>query len=106
MAQKNKNERHTKMDLKDLFQNGKWYHCFRHQGMITNMKTNWLTRNTPVLTYHGHVSGGSFYSLSETALLAMCKAAGFKSANVVSRFDMYNRRHNNTSDHFVVHAFK
>ena len=70
------------------------------------MKTNWFNRNQALLTYQGHVSGGSFYSLSEGSAIAMCKAAGFKDVHVASRFDMENRMHRVTNYHFVVHAFK
>lgn len=70
------------------------------------MKMNWFDRNKPLLTYQGHISGGSFYSLSEPAVIAMCKAAGFSDVRVVSRFDMENRMHRVTNPHFVVHAFK
>ena len=70
------------------------------------MKTNWLDRNKPALTYQGHISGGSFFKLSEASVAAMCKAAGFKSIQVVSRFDMENRTHRVKNRHFVVHALK
>jgi 2-polyprenyl-3-methyl-5-hydroxy-6-metoxy-1,4-benzoquinol methylase len=70
------------------------------------MNSNWFTRKKPVLTYQGHISGGSFYSLSEVAVAAMCKAAGFKEVRVVSRFDMKNRMHKVANPHFVIHAYK
>lgn len=70
------------------------------------MKTTWFNRNRPVLTYQGHISGGSFYSLSEASVKAMCKAAGFKDAQVVSRFEIPNRMHGDLNRHFVVHATK
>ena len=85
------------------------YFATREKCIITissAMKTNWFNRHIPLLTYQGHISGGSFYSLSEAAVTAMCKAAGFAEANVVSRFDMENRMHHVTNPHFVVHAFK
>ncbi len=70
------------------------------------MKGTWLTRGKPILTYQGHISGGSFYSLSETAVAAMCKAAGFREVKVVSRFEMFNRIQKTNNRHFVVHAYK
>lgn len=85
------------------------YFAAREKCIITvssAMKTNWFNRRKPLLTYQGHISGGSFYSLSEAAVTAMCKAAGFQEVRVVSRFDMENRMHNIVNPHFVVHAFK
>ena len=85
------------------------YFATREKCIITvssAMKANWLTRNKVVLTYQGHISGGSFYRLSETAAKAMCKAAGFKKAEVVDRFDMLNRVHGVKNSHFVTHAYK
>jgi 2-polyprenyl-3-methyl-5-hydroxy-6-metoxy-1,4-benzoquinol methylase len=70
------------------------------------MKTNWFNRGQAVLTYQGHISGGSFYSLSEASAIAMCKAAGFKDVRVVSRFKMENRMDRVSNPHFVLHAFK
>lgn len=70
------------------------------------MKTGWLERNKPIVRYRGHISGGSFFSLSEAAVIAMCQAAGFKQTEVVNRFEMVNRRHGVTNSHFVVHAYK
>jgi 2-polyprenyl-3-methyl-5-hydroxy-6-metoxy-1,4-benzoquinol methylase len=70
------------------------------------MKTNWLNRQKPLLTYQGHISGGSFYSLSEAGVIAMCQAAGFKDVRVVSRFEMENRMHRVKNPHFVIHASK
>jgi 2-polyprenyl-3-methyl-5-hydroxy-6-metoxy-1,4-benzoquinol methylase len=70
------------------------------------MKTSLFNRNKPVLTYQGHNSGGSFYSLSESAVIAMCKAAGFKSAEIVSSYNVINRVHSSKNRNFVVHAYK
>lgn len=70
------------------------------------MKTNWLDRNKPVAMYVAHESGGAFFNLSETAGMAICKSAGFRKVEVVSRFDMMNRRHRVTNPHFVLHAYK
>ncbi|GAB1470988.1 hypothetical protein MASR2M66_18660 [Chloroflexota bacterium] len=70
------------------------------------MKTSWLDRKKALALYQGHIAGGSFFSLSEEAVKAMCKSAGFKNAEVVSRFDMKNRRHGEMNRHFVVHAHK
>lgn len=70
------------------------------------LRSNWFNRNQPVLKYQGHVSGGSFYSLSEESVIAMCKAAGFNKVRVVSRFDMENKMHHVLNPHFVLHAFK
>ncbi len=68
------------------------------------MKTSWFDKNKAIVLYQGHISGGSFFSLSEEAVKAMCKSAGFKKVEVVSRFDMKNRRHGEMNKHFVVHA--
>ncbi len=70
------------------------------------MKTNWFNKNQVLLTYQGHVSGGSFYSLSEASVIAMCKAAGFRDVRVGSRFMMENRTHRVKNPHFVIHAVK
>ncbi len=70
------------------------------------MKTGWLNRNKPLARYQGHISGGSFFSLSEGAVKAMCQSAGFKKVEIASRFDMKNRRHSEMNRHFVVHAYK
>ena len=70
------------------------------------MKSTWLTKGRPILTYQGHLSGGSFYSLSEAAVEAMCRMTGFKDIKVVSRFEMSNRMGLTKNNHFVVHATK
>lgn len=70
------------------------------------MKSTWLTRGKPILTYQGHLSGGSFYSLSEPAVQAMCRAAGFKQTKVVNHIEMYNRVEKTKNNHFVIHAYK
>lgn len=70
------------------------------------MQTNWFNKNQALLTYQGHVSGGSFYSLSEASVIAMCKAAGFRDVRVGSRFMMENRTHSVKNPHFVIHAVK
>jgi SAM-dependent methyltransferase len=70
------------------------------------MKTGWFDRNKPLAIYQGHISGGSFFSLSEEAVKAMCKSAGFGRVEVVGRFEMLNRRHKVTNSHFVIHAYK
>ena len=70
------------------------------------MKTSRFDRTKPLALYQGHISGGSFFSLSEEAVKAMCQSAGFKKVEVVSRFDMKNRRHGEMNRHFVVHAHK
>lgn len=72
----------------------------------SRLKTNWFNRNQPLLKYHGHYAGGSFFRLSEASAIAMCKAAGFKDVMIVSRFDMLNRIHRVKNPHFVLHAFK
>lgn len=70
------------------------------------LKTSWIDRKKALALYQGHVSGGSFFSLSEEAVKAMCASAGFKRIEVVSRFEMLNRRHGTPNSHFVVHAYK
>ncbi len=70
------------------------------------MRTGWFNRNKAFLTYQGHVSGGSFYKLSEGSAIAMCRAAGFKEVLVISTFDMENLTHHVSNPHFVLHAFK
>lgn len=70
------------------------------------MKTNWFNRKKPLALYQGHISGGSFFSLSEEAVQAMCLSAGFRRSEVVGRFEMLNRRHKVTNSHFVIHAYK
>ncbi|MFN8400370.1 MAG: methyltransferase domain-containing protein [Anaerolineales bacterium] len=85
------------------------YFVTREKCIITvssAMKTNWFNRHQALLTYQGHMSGGSFYSLSEGSAMAMCKAAGFKDVRVVSRFDMENLMHHVANPHFVLHAYK
>jgi len=85
------------------------YFATREKCIITvssALKTNWFDGNKPVMIYHGHTSGGSFYSLSEASVIAMCKAAGFKDAQVVGRFNMENRAYRVKNSHFVVHAAK
>lgn len=85
------------------------YFATKEQCIITVssvMKTNWFNRGKALLTYHGHLSGGSFYRMSEGSAIAMCKAAGFKEVRIVSRFDMRNRMHHVTNPHFVLHAYK
>ena len=70
------------------------------------LKTNWFDRKKTIALYQGHISGGSFFSLSEEAVKAMCASAGFRKTEIVSRFEMLNRRHGVTNNHFVVHAYK
>lgn len=70
------------------------------------MKTGWLDRKKPLALYQGHISGGSFFSLSEEAIIAMCQSAGFKKVEVASRFNMKNRRHGEMNRHFVIHAYR
>jgi tRNA (mo5U34)-methyltransferase len=70
------------------------------------LKRPWFARRSPLLEYQGHLSGGSFYRLSEGAVQAMCLAAGFRDTRVVSRFDMANRRDGTSSPHVVIHARK
>jgi SAM-dependent methyltransferase len=70
------------------------------------LKRGWLGRDKPALLYKGDRSGGSFYSLSAAAVCAMCRAAGFREARVVSRFNMENRRDRSPSYHCVVHAYR
>lgn len=85
------------------------YFATREKCIITvssAMKTGWLDRKKPLALYQGHISGGSFFSLSEEAVMAMCKSAGFRNCEVVSRFDMKNRRSGEKNKHFVVHAYK
>lgn len=85
------------------------YFAAREKCIITvssAMKTNWFNRNEPIATYVAHISGGAFFNFSESAAVALCKSAGFKKVEVVSRFDMMNRRHKVTNPHFVVHAYK
>jgi tRNA (mo5U34)-methyltransferase len=60
----------------------------------------------PLLTYRGHQAGGSFFEISEQALVAMCKAAGFTSVDVKSRFEMANLKLKAPVYHVVVHAHK
>jgi len=70
------------------------------------LRTKWFDRKRPIALYQGHISGGSFFSLSEEAVKAMCVSAGFKKTEVVSRFEMLNRRYRTPNDHFVLHAYK
>lgn len=85
------------------------YFATREKCIITvssAMKTSWLDRNKPLATYVAHIGGGSFFNLSESAAVAICHSAGFKKVDVVSRFDMMNRKHSVVNPHFVIHAFK
>ena len=85
------------------------YFATREKCIITvssAMKVGWFDRNKPIAVYQGHVAGGSFFSLSESAVQAMCLSAGFRRTEVVSRFDMLNRRHGVPNWHFVMHAYK
>lgn len=70
------------------------------------MKNSWFNRNKPLLAYQGHFSGGSFYSISEPAFIALCQAAGFKEVKIISRFKMENKRNQSKSYRFVAHAYK
>lgn len=70
------------------------------------MKPGWFDRKKPLALYQGHISGGSFFSLSEGAVIAMCISAGFKKTEVVSRFKMLNSIHGEANNHFVIHAYK
>ncbi len=70
------------------------------------LKTGWFGRKKALALYQGHVSGGSFFSLSEEAVKAMCASAGFKTIEVFSRFEMLNRKHGTPNSHFVIHAYK
>lgn len=63
-------------------------------------------REKPLLLFKGDGSGGSFFSLSATAVSGMCRAAGFREARVVSRFDMESRRDGSRSHHCVIHAYR
>jgi SAM-dependent methyltransferase len=69
-------------------------------------KTGWFGRKKALALYQGHISGGSFFSLSEEAVKAMCASAGFKTIEVFSRFEMLNRKHGTPNSHFVIHAYK
>lgn len=85
------------------------YFATREKCIITvssAMKTGWFDRKKPLALYQAHISGGSFFSLSEEAVKAMCMSAGFGRAEVVSRYEMLNRRHKVTNSHFVIHARK
>lgn len=85
------------------------YFTTREKCIITvssAMKTNWFDRNKPLATYVADIGGGSFFNLSESAAIAICKSVGFNKVEVISRFDMINRRHNVANPHFVVHAYK
>jgi len=70
------------------------------------LKVGWFDRKKALALYQGHVAGGSFFSLSEGAVKAMCDSAGFRKTEVVGRFEMINRRHGVTNSHFVIHAYK
>lgn len=85
------------------------YFATRQKCIITvssAMKTNWFDRNKPLATYVADIGGGSFFNLSESAAMAICKSVGFNKVEIVSRFGMKNRRHNVVNPHFVVHAYK
>lgn len=85
------------------------YFATREKCIITvssALKTNWWDRKKPIARYQGHISGGSFFSLSVEAVRAMCASAGFIKSEVVSQFDMHNRRHGVPNRHFVIHAYK
>ena len=85
------------------------YFAAREKCIITvssALRPGWFDRRKPMLMYQGNFSGGSFYSLSEESVNAMCKAAGFRDVKVVSRFNMQNRTHRVTNPHFTVHAIK
>lgn len=74
--------------------------------ILPSFKERLINRNRPTLTYVGHLSSGGYYIHSEASLFAMCKAAGFRSTEVVGRFYIRNRTHNSGLDLFVVHAYK
>ena len=85
------------------------YFATREKCIITvssAMKAGWFDRKKALALYQGHISGGSFFSLSEEAVRAMCSSAGFKKVDVVSRFEMQNRRHGVNNSHFVIHAYR
>jgi len=78
--------------------------------IITTIQLPWkeriLARRKPILQYQGHIASGGYYKFTEASLISMCKAAGFKKVEVVSRFDMLNQAHKTNIPLFVVHAFK
>jgi 2-polyprenyl-3-methyl-5-hydroxy-6-metoxy-1,4-benzoquinol methylase len=85
------------------------YFATREKCIITvssAMKAGWFNRKKPLALYQGHISGGSFFSLSEGVVKAMCASAGFRKIEIVSRFEMFNKRHDVPNSHFVVHAYK
>lgn len=65
-----------------------------------------LGRKKPILQFQGHINSGGYYKYSEASIIALCKAAGFKNTEIVSRFDMYNRKHKLDIPLFVAHAYK
>ena len=72
--------------------------------VVPNFLTKLLRR--PLLVYRGHQGGGSFFEISEEALTAMCRAAGFKKMETKGRFYVNNRRSNQKVYHVVIHAYK
>jgi 2-polyprenyl-3-methyl-5-hydroxy-6-metoxy-1,4-benzoquinol methylase len=81
----------------------------RHKAIISIsnvLKPTLLSRSVPLLQFQGHISGGSFFSISESALSAMCLAAGFKKVKIVGRFDMENLSRRTQVYHIAAHAYK
>jgi 2-polyprenyl-3-methyl-5-hydroxy-6-metoxy-1,4-benzoquinol methylase len=70
------------------------------------LKLNFFLQSAPLMQFQGHISGGSFYSISENALSSMCKAMGFSRVEIVSGFNMKNKIRNSPSYHVVAHAYK
>jgi hypothetical protein len=44
--------------------------------------------------------------MTEASVIAMCKAAGFRKVEIVSRFTMQNKAHKVPVKLFVAHAYK
>lgn len=86
------------------------FHVTKEKCIITTVLPTWkerfFGRLKPVLTYQGHLSSGGYFIFSEASIIAMCKAAGFKKVEVVSRYKILNRAYNTNLDLFVVHAYK
>ena len=69
-------------------------------------KPDLFNRKKALALFQGHISGGSFFSLSEEAVKAMCMSAGFRKTKIVGRFEMINKRYSVNNSHFVIHGYK
>ena len=69
-------------------------------------KEQLFARRKPILTYQGHLASGGYYIMTEASVIAMCKAAGFRKVEIVSRFAIFNKAHKVPVRLFVAHAYK